>query len=551
MKKAVGDIVYRMSGDGELAKICTQVISDLEEGNVCRRIESEDDLSVLERVPQVVTQVDGDSDAETVKTPFVLVGDLLYTRRNWLYEQTVRRRMLAMISTSADRDVAVPTDGFYSGLRDEQRKAVEAVCRNRFSILSGGPGTGKTFTVARAVNFIRECSPDLRLALAAPTGKAAARMEEAMNAALKASCVGPDVASGAVVLKARTLHSLLEPNYDFVTFRHNRDYPLPLDWLIIDEASMIDLPMMAKLLDALPEACRLTLVGDVDQLASVERGHVLGDLCRMPGVSLCRLVESARFPSGGAIARLAAAVNGNHAEEAQGILSAGGDVISFVDLTTAKPFEPQTWKGLMALIENGFKAFAESTSAADALAHLNDFRVLCALRNGPFGVERMNAFIKSRLGGKCPVPWMITQNDHTLGVSNGDVGVVMPAEPRDAQYVCLEAPGGIRKIRAELLPSKELAFASTIHKAQGSEYGEVVILMPPQGGSPILTREILYTGITRTKGKVHIYAGLESIRVCCEQRVERVSGLLAGRCARRANSSAQREFCYNMCHGDE
>lgn len=163
----------------------------------------------------------------------------------------------------------------------------------------------------------------------------------------------------------------------------------------------------------------------------------------------------------------------------------------------------------------------------------------------------MNAFIKSRLGGKCPVPWMITQNDHTLGVSNGDVGVVMPAEPGDAQYVCLEAPGGIRKIRAELLPSKELAFASTIHKAQGSEYGEVVILMPPQGGSPILTREILYTGITRTKGKVHIYAGLESIRVCCEQRVERVSGLLAGRCARRANSSAQREFCYNMCHGDE
>ncbi|MBO7721114.1 MAG: exodeoxyribonuclease V subunit alpha [Kiritimatiellae bacterium] len=527
MRKAVGDVVYRMSGDGELAKICMQVVSDLEDGSVCRRIESDDDLSVLGRSPQVVARVDGDPEAETVKTPFVLVGDLLYTRRNWIYEQMVRRRMVAMIDAPADVDVSVPTDGFYAGLRGEQRQAVEAVCRNRLAILSGGPGTGKTFTVARAVNFIMERTPDLRLALAAPTGKAAARMEEAMNAAMKAFGAGPDGTPKTVSLTARTLHSLLESNYDLVTFRHNHGNPLPIDWLIVDEASMIDLPLMAKLLDALPDTCRLTLVGDVDQLASVERGHVFGDLCRMPGVSLSRLEESARFPPGGAIARLAAAVNGNRAEEAVEILSSGDDVVSFVDLTPAKPFEPQTWKGFLTLVENGFKAFAASTSAEDALAHLNDFRVLCALRNGPFGAERVNAFVKSRLGGNGPVPWMITQNDHTLGVSNGDIGVVMPNEPGEAQYVCLEAPGGVRKIRAELLPSKELAFASTIHKAQGSEYRDVAILMPPQGDSSLLTREILYTGITRAKGKVHVYAGPASVKVCCEHKVERASGLLA------------------------
>ena len=514
MKEMVKDLVLRMScGRTDVATLCAQTVEDVEDGSVCSRVTAAES-EILLSAPEIVSSVAEGTDPDAVKTPFVLSGDLLYSRRNWFYETVVRGYVEALSVSSADA-VRVPDESFYAQCRfsprQEQKDAIAVMCREQFSILTGGPGTGKTFTIAQAVKFVRSGFAGLRLGLAAPTGKAAMRMKESIEKEMDN------------VPEATTLHTLLGSNYDLVTFKHNRINPLPLDWLIVDEASMIGLPMMAKLIEALPETCRLTLVGDVDQLASVERGHVLGDLCRMKKVRLCRLSQSTRFPPDGGIAKLAKAVNENRPQDALEILKLEKPPVSYADLSQSQPFSPQGWPGFLPMIKEGFAAFSASRSAEEALAHLNDFRILCALRQGPFGVEEMNRFVQSVLGRSCPQPVMITQNDRTQDVANGDVGVILPDDPK---WMHLPAKGGTRAIRIELLPSVEKAFATTIHKSQGSEFNDVAIVLPPEGESPLLTREILYTGITRTRKTVHVYAGDASIRKCCEKTVERVSGMV-------------------------
>ena len=508
MKDTARDFISRMTGGNEtVAELCARTVGGEDEGDVCLKL-ADSEEEELRGEPGVVTFADAETKPEAVKTPFVVYRQLLYTRRNWYYEWLVRDRLAALCNPTGLDDVDFPEG---NTLRDEQKDAIRTMCGRQFSILTGGPGTGKTFTIANAVRIVREHEPTLRLGLAAPTGKAKARMMESMEQE-KITDIPP----------ATTIHMMLGSNPDLVTFRHNRAEPLPFDWVIIDEASMIDLPLMAKLLDAIPKGCRLTLAGDADQLASVERGRVFGDLCAMSWVPVSRLETSKRFPPGGPIAQLAAAVNGNRFEDAMAILRADGDV-AFSDLVAAVPFHPEKWPGFAALVRARFAEFAGADSVDNALAHLNDFRVLCALRHGPFGSEWVAEWIRKALGKNCPVPMMITRNNETLGVRNGDVGVILPNDPQTLHLPA--ANGGRRTLRLELLPDTELAFASTVHKAQGSEFLDVAIVMPPAGENPLLTREILYTGITRTKGKVFLFAGEESVRRCCECGVERVTGL--------------------------
>lgn len=515
MKNAVFELINRITNGNEgVARLCSETVGDLDEGHVCRRV-SKEERKELSSLDKLVKDLSNNQADDTQGSIFILNGDLLYTRRNWLYECQVKASISKMNSSANDAEITLPDNDFYNKLRQDQRDAVISMCKRRFTILTGGPGTGKTHTIARAVSFLKESNPDIRLGLAAPTGKAAARMMESMQKAL-----GDEAMKDVPV--ATTLHSLLRPNYDLVTFKHNHDNPVAFDWLIIDEASMIGLPMMAKLLDALPETCRLTLVGDVDQLASVERGHILGDLCQAYPESICRLTESARFPKDGAIARLANAINEGRSDDAISVLGEGTDEVSYIDIAGKPEFNPEEWCNFSDIIKDGLgNGFAKSKTPEDALNHLNDFRLLCAFRNGPYGVGRLNDFVKNLLGHKTPIPYMITQNDQYLNVSNGDVGVVMANEPN---LLYLASGSGTRNIRLELLPSIEMAFASTIHKSQGSEFTDVAIVLPPSGDNPLLTREILYTGITRTKKKVFLYAGEESIRHCCEFKVERISG---------------------------
>ena len=525
MRDAVRDLVLRMTGGrADLAGLCAEVTADIAEGSVCRPV-SKDEAALLSEVRSIVAVVERDTPPDEVSAPFVLCGNLLYTRRNWLYETRVRTYVERAAAAGTDGAAAIPDESFFANcgrdrggnplaLDPRQKSAIVTMCRERFSILTGGPGMGKTFTVAQAARFVRARSSGLRLGLAAPTGKAAMRMMESMRKEMED------------VPPATTLHTLLGTNFDLVSFRHDHDNPLPLDWLIVDEASMIGLPMMAKLMDALPDTCRLTLVGDVDQLASVERGHVFGDLCTLAAMraKICRLDRSWRFLPDGEIARLAAAVNGNRPDDALAILKAGSDAVDYVDISAAPAFAPRAWPKFLARITAGFEAFSRAGSPADALAHINDFRILCAVRKGPYGVDAINRFVATALGQRCPRPVMITQNDRTFDVANGDVGVIMPDD--DAWIHLPVGKDGTRAIRVELLPQVETAFATTVHKSQGSEFADVAIVLPPHDeGNPLLTREILYTGITRTKRRAFVYAGDPTIRCCCRQVVSRVSGL--------------------------
>ena len=522
------DLMRRMGCSEKVARLCGKVVArQNDSGDVCLPVDDEALAAELKSSPGI-TFLSAEETDDEVRTPFLFYGNWLYTRRNWEYEKNIRQRVRKMAASAMDKPIKVPTDGPFAvkdqsherGMEPCQWHGVEMMCNHRFSLLTGGPGTGKTFTIARAVKLILAEEGKMRLGLAAPTGKAAARVKEAM--AFEAKSLGlTDIPN------AMTIHSLLGSNYDLVSFKHNRQNPLPLDWLIVDEASMIDLALMSKLVDALPDGCRLTLVGDAHQLASVEPGRVFGDLCQMEGLPICKLDVSRRFPQGGEIDALAHAVNCGDGEKALEMLrKPENQLLHYEVVSSNTAFQPELWGSFLKTVKSHFAEFARQTTVGGALAKLNECRILCALRHGPYGVQRLNEVIRRVLGEQTPVPMMIVKNNHSLGVSNGDVGVVMPKE----DTLCLlKEDGTIRRLPLALLPDREMAFASTIHKAQGSEYSDVIIVIPPSTGqqkqNPLLTREILYTAVTRTKKQVFLFSDDVSIKTCCQQCIKRETGL--------------------------
>jgi len=511
--------VRNAGGSDAVGDLCKQLLDAQEKGSVCLPV-SEEQTAALKTSGLV-------SLLPETERPFLFDAEknLLYTRRNWMYESCVRQRIGSMAEQAEGRAVTVPADGEFSNLKPCQRRAIEKMTRRQFTILTGGPGTGKTYTISRAVKLIREQDPDVRrIALAAPTGKAAARVREAM---------------GDETLPATTIHALLGANYDFVTFRHDRNHPLALDWLIVDEASMIDLPLMAKLLDALARECKLTLVGDANQLTSVEPGHVFGDLCAMPELqdSIAELTESSRIKDAKEILQLAEAVNGGDSGRVLELLKGSAASSSPSGATADGPLcychlnsgeggeESATFR---EIILRKWEHFALQRTPEAALSALNGCRVLCATRRGPYGSERINRFILRLFRQAGPVPLMITRNDANLGVSNGDVGVLLPGDETHL-YLPAEGAGKVRAVPTALLPDLEMAFATTIHKSQGSEFDHVVIVLPPvpegANAAGTLTRELLYTAITRAKRSVTVFAGEQTIADCCRRRTERCTGL--------------------------
>lgn len=521
------DFVLRAGGNEETAGICGKLLDGERSGGVCMELTDGETAALRGKTPLI-------SEAPDDSGSFILdVGKrLLYTRRNWRYEDAIRQRVTEMAQRRYD-GVDVPHDGAFSGLNNDQHKAIARMNLRQFTIVTGGPGTGKTYTIARAVKLIRDREPDIRLGLAAPTGKAAARMNEAMQQEAEILGLGE-------IAPATTLHALLGSNPDLVTFKHDRGNPLKLDWLIVDEASMVSLPLMAKLLDAIPADCRLTLVGDANQLSSVEPGRVFGDLCDMEVVNSgdCKseLHESRRFPPDGEIARLAGAINSGNWQSALALLKdAGNRKLHYVSLGA-----PGANGDFMDTVEKHFAPFGKCKTADDALEKLNGCRVLCAVREGIFGCEKLNERVLARLRNAdpgCPIPVMIARNNKVLGVNNGEVGIVIPegggpAFGTDDMKLSLpgEAPGENRSIPLSLLPERETAFATTVHKAQGSEFENVILVLPrvpkDSPACALLTRELLYTALTRTgNGEFAIYADDATIRQCCENRTKRCTGL--------------------------
>jgi exodeoxyribonuclease V alpha subunit len=518
------------------------------------------------------TSIVGDPDGDT---PLVLDGaSRLYLRRYWRYEQELAadlRARASTIDTSVDdaalrRAVAerLPVDATAQGPDWQRVAAITAVLR-RLCVISGGPGTGKTSTVVRFLALLAltaGAKPPL-VELVAPTGKAAARLEEAVRAGRSRL---PEALRAAIPEHASTLHRLLRMRADSTRPGFDRERPLGADVVVVDEASMVDLALMAKLVRALRPDARLVLLGDKDQLASVEAGAVLGDVCGdAPGFSadfaarvsaiagerlpagegavasplrdaVVLLTHSRRFAPGSGIARLAEAVNRGDGDAALEILEAGTDDVAWRPVTDARAARTQ----LAAAAVDGFAAYLDRVAASAPAAEIFDafgaFRILCAHRAGPGGAARINRLVEDALTEQRMIrpagPWyvgrpvMVTRNDHVLRLYNGDVGIVLP-DPDDSTRLTVAFPGAdgvARPISPARLPEHETVYAMTVHKSQGSEFDRVLLVLPPEP-SRVVTRELLYTGVTRARSRVEVWASEAVGRVGVSARVQRSSGL--------------------------
>lgn len=471
-------------------------------------------------------------------------GPLLYLDRYFRQERTVADVLDARASSSPGvvkeeavrAELAAAFGGPGSSVPDRQRLAA-AVAVNRWtSVITGGPGTGKTYTIARLVRVLQGLSPDLRVALAAPTGKAAARLAE-------------EVAAHGAALPATTLHRLLGWRPDSTSrFRHDAGNRLPYDVVVVDECSMVSLTMMSRLLEAVRPDARLVLVGDADQLTSVEAGAVLADLVARPAVGpldpvLQRLVPDDLFGAdaaelaagvvrldrghrfGGGIAALADAVRAGDASVVLDLLRSGTPDVSFHspgDLAALQEDVTMTGRAVVAAAAAG--------DVVGALAALAEHRLLCAHRHGPFGVSEWDRWVRSLVAGPGVDPrgWypgqplLVTANDYDVGVWNGDTGVVLASG--DGVVAAFDRPGGPIRLHPSRLAEVQTVYAMTIHRAQGSQYRRVSVVLPSEA-SGLLSRELMYTAVTRAREHVRVIGTEDVVRAAVERQVLRASGL--------------------------
>lgn len=499
----------------------------------------------------------------------------LYLYRYWDYQEklarAIKERTLDTGDTIESRMLKdglsrlFPTDKLVE--IDWQKVAAFTALTKRFCVISGGPGTGKTTTVASILALLLErASPRKpRIALAAPTGKASARLQEAIGL-VKDTLNCPENIKEAISEEASTIHRLLGSIPDSPYFRHNETNPLPVDVVVVDEASMVDLALLAKLVQALPAKARLILLGDKDQLASVEAGAVLGDICDTGNVhgyskSFCDSLEKVtgyrlegdlsgepesglndcivhlqknyRFGADSGIGAVSQAVNEGDGGRAMGLLKDGryGD-IGWRDLPQASALP----EALSDDIVYGFGDYLRGSDPWEIFRKFDSFRILCALREGPYGVNAINSLVEEILAKEKLIepdkrwyrgrPVMITRNDYNLRLFNGDVGIILhdPESGDDLRAFFLTSEGSLRKFHPLRLPEHETVYAMTVHKSQGSEFDRLILLLPDRE-SPVLTRELIYTAITRARESVEIWGREGVFQPAVSRCIERMSGL--------------------------
>ncbi|PSL49488.1 DNA helicase/exodeoxyribonuclease V alpha subunit [Chitinophaga niastensis] len=515
--------------------------------------------------------------------PFVCYQNRLYFQRYFRYETHFLQRIkqfLAVEKTLLPERTAllqsqqtlisklfaaatITNDG--NDPTDWQLAAAITGVLNNFTIITGGPGTGKTTTVAKILAILFATDPGLKVALAAPTGKAAARMAESLrNTTIE---VAAPVAEKFQHLQPSTIHRLLKSVRDSPYFRHNKDNPLNYDVVIVDECSMIDVALFAKLMDAIPPHTRLILLGDKDQLASVEAGSLFGDLCqaqeslnlfsaeriqfinqfiddahrRIPASQerndyhhplfqhLVELRRSHRFTGHTGIGKFSRAVISNNVAVIKEFFKPSADEQVIIDPSASiKLFE-----GFIA----GYASFIKEKDIATALKLLNAQRVLTAIREGPQGLYAINKHIEKYLYDKKLLlanaefyenrPVILTRNYYEHGLFNGDTGIIRADKNGVLMAWFEDSSGALKAVLPGYLTQAETAFAMTIHKSQGSEFGEVLVVLPDATDVPILTRELLYTAVSRAKQKVYVQGATEVILLAAERFVERASGIAA------------------------
>jgi exodeoxyribonuclease V alpha subunit len=513
-------------------------------------------------------------------TPLVLEGERLYLRRYFRYEKQLADQLTeraAYVDESLDGralraslDRLFPHTGPAAEKLDGQRLAALVAVVRRFCVISGGPGTGKTTTVVKILALLAEQAvlagrTRFHATLLAPTGKAAARLHDAIQEQRARLRTGDDV-TAIIPDDASTIHRALRPIPGSLSrFRHNAENPLPTDLVLVDEASMVDLALMARLVDAVPPHARLVLLGDRNQLASVEAGAILGDLCglaRVPAFSrefakhvkkltgdalpvasgpdgkaiadcVVQLHRNYRYSEESGISALAQAINLGNAERAIEVLGEGhADVMLSPSPTTKRGLG----RALRARVVAGYRPYLQASGAVDCLRALNKFRVLAPHRRGPSGVEKLNQHIVGALREEGLLrpdgdwyarrPVLVTENDYEVDLFNGDVGVCL-ADDEDGDAIrawFFTSQETVRRLAPSRLPPHETVFAMTVHKAQGSEFDDVVVVLPPES-SPLLTRELLYTAITRPRRSVTLFGDADVIAAAVKLPIERASGL--------------------------
>lgn len=528
----------------------------------------------------LITQLGMDMISDgSLLSPFILNRNRLYFQRMWLYETHVAQYFNHSLQNTTPSDAVKQC---LTSLFDEeddnaeidwQKVATATATSRKVTIISGGPGTGKTTTISKILATLvvvhqQQSSVPLKIIAAAPTGKAAARLTESLAKAIATLPVSAST-KAAIPVEAITLHRLLGAKAGSNKYRYDANNPLNLDVLLIDEASMIDLPMMSSVIAALPKHARLILLGDKEQLSSVEAGAVFGDLCelltrgystehvalikQLTGYdlaakadklsiadSICLLQKSYRFDSQSGIGILANLIKEGQATKALRLLNDN----AYTDITFDIMNNNHQYQAAIDWCCKGYQHYLQTIKSAEydtkyILSIFSQFRLLCALREGPFGVQGLNKIIEKGLHQKGMVsikkhdPWyigrpvMILKNSFSLGLFNGDIGITLPsADDHHKLKVYFLLPNGeIKGFTPFRLPEHETAYAMTIHKSQGSEFEHVAVILPNEY-SPLLTRSLLYTAITRAKENVTIFASTAIIETTIHSQINRQSGLV-------------------------
>jgi exodeoxyribonuclease V alpha subunit len=516
------------------------------------------------------------------KFPLILDNkDRLYLYRYWDYEKkltdAIKQRIhqetagidFNLLKKGLDKLFPKSSDG---GVNWQKVASLTALLK-KFCIISGGPGTGKTTTVAKILALLVEQfnSPTFNILLAAPTGKAAARVTESIkNAKDHLNC--SQTVKNAIPQEALTIHRMLGTKRESPYFRFNRDNPLPAEVVVVDEASMVDLALMSKLAQALPDTAKLVLIGDKDQLASVEAGAVLGDICDRnnvhgfsasycqqilelsgenigaaidhcnpdPGLHDCivNLTGSYRFGKRSGIGELSGSVNRGDFKKVLDLFK--NKIQNTISLKTVKS-QGDFYHLMTGEIITGYKEYLKANDPDQALKLFTRFKLLCALRVGPFGADAVNRLAEKILIEKNLIrkdrlydnPWykdrpvLITSNDYNLGLFNGDIGITLPdhGSDRGDLYVFFSGNDGeSRRFSPYILPEHETVYAMTVHKSQGSEFENVLLILPDRD-SPVLTRELLYTAITRARKTIKVLGTETIMESAVSRKIERKSGL--------------------------
>jgi exodeoxyribonuclease V alpha subunit len=466
--------------------------------------------------------------------PLRLDDGALYLDRYWREERRLAEDLRTLGAGSGAEPSEAVLDRLFAGAADDrQRLAAATAVRRRFAVVAGGPGTGKTTTVARIVALLIEQGGAPLIALAAPTGKAAARLAEAVHAEAEALDVDDAVRERLLALDASTLHRLLgwQPG-SHSRFRHDRANRLPHDVVIVDETSMVSLSLMARLVEAVRPDARLILVGDPGQLTSIEAGAVLGDIVGPGGSAPERgiVVLDRVHRYGGSIATVAEAISRGDADAVLDALRA----VTWIDTDADGDAALAPVRELLVAVARSIRAAAVEGDGAGAIDALGAFRVLCAHRRGPFGVGAWTARTEGWLAHGIPGfgalgnwypgrPLLVTENDYGLRLYNGDTGVVV-ARPDGTVTAAFERHGAVAEISPSRLAAVETVYAMTVHKSQGSQFDTAAVVLP-EPDSPLLTRELLYTAVTRAREQLIVAGSEAAIRAAVARPVARASGL--------------------------